>query len=184
MRFSRGLAVPRGIFLTTCCVLWHSLPAVSWAQSHDEPAGAASMRQGGVRPSESPQDLQQAIERLHDPRDHQRSSEVFDAISRHPDEAVRRALVQQFDQRMGELLAGAAPSGLPELAASTIQSSEESALRTDLEALELTSRASVDDLRRRDALVAQIARVPDPTLRYELLERLREREREARRGTR
>lgn len=134
------------------------------------------------------QDLQVAIEALRDPQDHERSSQVLEAIMGHTDETARQALMEQFDRRMGELLAGAPDAGPmsdapPPWAAGSgdggLQSTEETALRMELEELRLGSGASVEDLRRRDALVARIAPLADPNLRYELLERLAQREREA-----
>ena len=138
--------------------------------------------------SESPQDLQLAIEALSDPRDHERSSRVLDAISQAQDEGIRQALMEQFDRRMGALLAGApietgAMSNAPQPWAAGggrgLQSAEETALRMELEELNLGSGATVEDIRRRDALVARIAPLADPTLRYELLDRLAQREQEA-----
>ena len=139
--------------------------------------------------SESPQDLQLAIEALSDPGDHQRSSRVLDAISQAQDEGIRHALMEQFDRRMGELLAGAPSeagslsetpqSWIPEAGDSVLQSAEETALRLELEELRLGAGATVEDIRRRDALVVRIASLADPTLRYELLDRLAQREQEA-----
>ena len=139
--------------------------------------------------SESPQDLQLAIEALSDPGDHQRSSRVLDAISQAQDEGIRQALLEQFDRRMGALLAGApidagplseAPQpGFPGSGESGIQSADETALRMELEELNLGSGATAEDIRRRDALVARIAPLADPNLRYELLDRLAQREQEA-----
>lgn len=139
--------------------------------------------------SESPQDLQATIQALNDPRDHERGSQVLDAIMAQPDEGIRQALMEQFDRQMGALLAGAPVGAAPMSEAPQpwvlgsgdrgLQSGEETALRLELEELTLGSTASVEDIRRRDALVARITPLADPNLRYELLDRLAQREQEA-----
>src|SRR3989338_775739 len=85
----------------------------AWAQSPDEPASsaeesyAAPMPHDAFGPGASLQDLQVAIEALSDPQDHEHSSRVLDAIMGHADEAARKALVEQFDRRMGGWRGGA-----------------------------------------------------------------------------
>ena len=188
-------------FLILLVVSW-AIPGFpgAWAQSPDEPASSADesypapMPHDAFGPGASLQDLQVAIEVLSDPQDHEQSSRVLDAIMGHTDEAARQALMEQFDRRMGELLAGAAADAgfmpdapkpwVPGSGDGGLQSTEETTLRMELEELTLGPGASAEELRRRDALVARIAPLADPNLRYELLERLAQREQEADGGSR
>ena len=122
--------------------------------------------------------IEASIQSLREPIDHEQVSEIFVGLARLDDANERDRLQAMFDQRMQALME--LPSRSMEQAAVdgvSFPSHDELAFR--IETLALGPQATVEDLRARDQLVAEIAAIVDPVRREELLAKLEERERSA-----
>ena len=114
-------------------------------------------------------DIEAAIDALSEPVDYNQVNAIILNFAYLTDQAEKdrlQALLDARMQRSRHILTGAGATSAPDLAAR-------------VEGLILGLRATVQDLRTRDALVAEIARLADPVKRAALRERLNAREQEA-----
>ena len=110
-----------------------------------------------------PAAIEQTLADLLGPADQERISWLIEAISAQPDTQVRQQLFAQLDERMASFFE---PPG------------HWFAVLREIDSLHLGSNATVEDFRRRDAVVAKIAQIRDPTIRYRLRDILDEDEQE------
>lgn len=161
-----------------------------WRESPDVVAVGAEL---GIQEAvPSPEEIETAIQALDDPMDQERMSWLFNAIAQQPDEQVRQSLFTKLDARTSHLFetsielppvppGGPEPVIPPELLEQAQQVGQVEMLRGEIESLRLGADATVEDLRKRDEVVAKIAQIADPDTRYELLELLNTHEREVQR---
>lgn len=138
---------------------------------------------GDSRPSVS--ELESAIERIGQPLDPQQLQALADGIGGLPvpqeRERLRHLLIERLEEVTVRLrMPATMASGWADAADASADPSPD---MTDAELLAYMHRlnlgpgASIEDLRRRDAIVAVIAAITDPIRREELLRALEERER-------
>ena len=119
----------------------------------------------------SAQEVTQSIAAWADPTDLSRRDVLFTAVLAHPDPKEQRHLLRAFQQQQRTLTPPSQPAAF--------SAADLNALRWQVKFLPVGPEATVEDVQERDDVVAQIANVPDPDLRQQLLDRLREREQPA-----
>ncbi len=175
-----------------------SLPELSVAE--DAQQQLPSLEKGGAFPEDpslskpplSAEALEIAIRQLKEPVDQELLGKIFSSLARVENSSEQQRLQRLFDERMQELMkipeqpvdrpqSAGIPAGTS--AKPPKQEITDEELRMRIETLTLGPKATVDELRARDELVAAIANVRDPVVRDTLLGRLEEREREGERVT-
>lgn len=186
------------VALTITPVVLFSLPKLSVAENAQQQL--PSLEKEGTfpedpslsTPSLSAEELEAAIHQLKEPVDQELLGKIFSSLGRLENTKEQQRLQQLFDERMQELMKIPEPplelsqnAGTPTGTSARPPKQEitDEELRIRIETLTLGPKATAEDLRTRDEVIATIANVRDPVARDKLLGRFEEREREGERVT-
>ena len=135
-----------------------------------------------MAPPMSKEEIESAINALQAPMDIEKISLIQNAIGKLGTNE-RQHLQESLNQRLKDLYAvniprSAAPVAIEQEEHTVIEipSALPEELKKQIDSLQLGQQSTADEVRERDEIVRAIANIPDPNLRYELLDYLQKKE--------
>lgn len=122
--------------------------------------------------------IETLIQQVQSPLETEKVSDITFAIQELDDEEAQARLEQVLNERLTQLGGAPVPSRTSTIPAPELESSSGD-LQTRIEMLNLGPAATVEDLRARDQVVADIAGLNDPLQREQLLQQLQQHEQDA-----
>jgi hypothetical protein len=173
-------------FLIMICLLAFSSNYVFAEESNQIQLPEIDQSDIGSNAHPDTSEIEREIYNLNAPLDAEKISWIYNAISKCSDEEQEQ-LNKVLDSKMEDLFKNnAAPQefdtkSFPSLEDSTQyeQPADYESIVREIDALKLGKDAAVEDLRTRDKIIAAVSGISDPKLRYDLLDYMNKKERNA-----
>ena len=163
-----GLRKSRILIILSSLFLWC---ATGWGAEGPQSSAAVEATIRGLSRSATPEDLTRIVgvlARLEDATEQERLQQL-----------LNERITQLFGPAVVEPPADLGETATPVSPAEPMLGVDPEILRFEIQALRFGPEATADDLRRKDEVVAKIAGIQDPNVRYEALAWLEEQERVA-----